>query len=655
MQISRRLLTSLFWGALAGLGALALEQLASLFTLGLPVPLGLTDFLCYLGPMMLLALVIELCLLAARRPCLGPAQSIALPVALLFAATVSERSCFLLTVLTSQPQNWVLILVAVLLGLGSTAGFVLLLRWLLTSVAGANAWALTLASASIALGLACNRHLFDQPLAPIALAGDAGILLGVVLVALLLRWAGTQKVLLGAAGLAGLVLLVMTSRHLWLAPPAASLDAPNSTRPDLLLVVVDTLRQDVFEQVLAGTAEGKNFASALGPAISFTQARASAPWTAPSVASILTGLYPAEHGYAHDPTPVPLSWRLPAEITPLAAKLDTAGYHTTALITNPVIHPLTGIGRGFTTLEYLESSVGMLGWLTVLQWVGLAEHGVYQPAAVVCHRARRQLGAARGQPIFLWLHLMDPHGPLHAHPELFDEPANQALTPLQQRYFSEVRYTLLHLTRLIEFCQEQGIWDNLVFVLTSDHGESFATDGHQLPSQPECELTGHGQALYDEQLRVPLIIRPAGGLTAPRQVKSLVSLTDLSPTLLELAGIPPNHRLTLTPWLNALTPATQHRAVLSTSTTTLAQEAISTSANKLIHYLDGTRPDELYDLLADPCEHHNLANEAPNKKRELRQILEAAKAQLGPTPKGTAPPSAIDEKTRRSLEALGYL
>ena len=122
------------------------------------------------------------------------------------------------------------------------------------------------------------------------------------------------------------------------------------------MIIIDTIRQDLFDSVIAETDEGRRFRGSLKDAAWFSNTVAAAPWTAPSVGSIMTGLYPGEHGFGRpteDPSR-PLQ-RLKDSVPTLAEHLSARGYETMGIVTNSLLHPVSGINRGFSNYTLLQA------------------------------------------------------------------------------------------------------------------------------------------------------------------------------------------------------------------------------------------------------------------------------------------------------------
>src|SRR4029077_19592421 len=166
-------------------------------------------------------------------------------------------------------------------------------------------------------------------------------------------------------------------------------------------------------------------------------------------------------------------------------------------------------------------------------------HHYYQPAEGVTAEVPRWFDArpaGEKEPFFLFVHYMDPHDPYFVHPfngEGYARVANPNPSPAVAEkyrglYDGEIAYLDTHLGRLFEERKRRGLYDPTLIVLTGDHGEEFQEHGGWW----------HGTTLYDEQIHVPLIMKPPVGGAKGRVVDELTTSLDISPTVIARAGIP---------------------------------------------------------------------------------------------------------------------
>lgn len=660
----RRFFLIVLLGALAGLTAMAADQILSELTSGYFAPLRSFHLVIYLGLGVLAAGLVHL---ACRLRRAGGS----LPLVSVYSYALVIIYAFPLFV---RAEDWVyhrgwsipVRLAGGAIALGGYAAWI----WFLTRVVspgrkwpGAFAGALTAAA-----GLALNQNVFYSPLAPAALASDALVLLVAVGIAALER--ANRRVRLVAATSVGLVAIAWIATIVDLGTPSA-VDRSRHDHPNLILVIIDTLRADVFETVLEETEEGREFRRSLGGATWFNRAMAASPWTPPSMASLMTGLYPPEHG--HETRKVvgakkPVLMELSQSVPTLAEQLRDRGYWTEALVTNPHIQRTGGLARGYERYEYVGDAAIQLPvlWAFSSKGVGLFASHAYEDARVLRRRveARSTELGRLDQPFHLWLHAMDPHEPLAAHLDLSPDPVNPPLTEMQRLYRDEVRFCLRELGRTIEDLRERGLLSNTVVVLVADHGEMLPADGHDtgtLQDDGTPKLYGHGHAFYEEVVRIPFVIKVPDAAAGDRVVDTLVSHVDLYDTLAALLGIefeplPPGRFSLATrvvPGIDAVPSASRTFTVMSANVNGPQQLALRTDKFKLIVYPEGERGDEFYDLTSDPLEQSNLADTQPERVAELKSIMELARSAM--VEADSQSPSEMSPETLERLKALGYV
>jgi len=255
-------------------------------------------------------------------------------------------------------------------------------------------------------------------------------------------------------------------------------------RPSVVLVTIDTLRADALGVTGSTTARTPRIDALAAEGVLFSRAKCVAPITLPSHATILTGLTPPEHGFRDNDPARPLPPPELRSFRTLAERLSEDGYATAAFVSASVLHARTGLDRGFD----------------VYDGPGASEPGAIRyterPGGTTVERAIAWLGEAE-RPLFLWVHLFDPHDP-YRPPVPFRSEADPR-SP--EAYADEVAY--------------------------ADHGEGLGEHG---------EAT-HAFRLYETTLSVPLVARWPGRLEAGRVRDDLVSQTELAPAILAAAGL----------------------------------------------------------------------------------------------------------------------
>ncbi len=307
-------------------------------------------------------------------------------------------------------------------------------------------------------------------------------------------------------------------------------------RPDLVLITIDSLRPDHLGSYGYAKPTSPEIDAFAAESIRFSQAVSTTSWTLPSHAALFTGLYDAAHGV------VARDLALAEAHETLAEQLRGAGYRTLGVYSGPLLHPRFGLAQGFESWESCMDPLRREG----------APEGAEQTSPCIAARVREWLAEPDSRPLFLFLHFFDVHydyAPPVGYAERFDSDyagttdfshtmGNDAIGPRMSArdlqhwialYDGEIRYTDEHLGQVFAALRGAGRFDGSAIALTSDHGDEFFEHGSK----------GHRQSLFDEVLRVPLLLKLPGGLAAGRVLHEQVRLIDLLPTLASVAGLPP--------------------------------------------------------------------------------------------------------------------
>jgi arylsulfatase A-like enzyme/Tfp pilus assembly protein PilF len=420
--------------------------------------------------------------------------------------------------------------------------------------------------------------------------------------------------------------------------------------PSVLLVSFDTTRADRIGAYGDADAETPALDALAARGLLFERAWAAAPITLPSHATLLTGLYPHEHGARDNGL-----YRVPDETLLLAEVLAGRGWRTGAFVGSIVLAPRYGLDQGFEVYDAPASG----------QASADGEEGVERPAGAVVDAALAWLDTLGADERFLlWVHLFDPHSPY--------EPPEPWASRHADPYDGEIAHADAQLGRLLEALAARGRDAGLAVIATSDHGESLGEHGEPT----------HGIFLYDATMRVPLIVVPPGGLRAPagapRRVATPVSLADAAPTVLDLLGLPadalPDAR---TPSLLASAAAAAPAAPGAAAAPARAGDPDAPGPSRALYMesllpfhqhrwhplrglawdgwklIDTPRP-ELYALADDPGERDDLAPVEPGALAAARERMASLLDRHRPARKGPAASSPA-EAERKQLEALGYL
>ena len=288
-----------------------------------------------------------------------------------------------------------------------------------------------------------------------------------------------------------------------------SVSPPASSRPDVLLIVIDTLRHDAVFGDSSDPRRGMPLTvEALSTLVAFTNCQTQSSWTRPSMATLFTSLYPTAHGalrgHGHpdrDPDRSSPDDPLRASLVTLAEVLSDADYRTIAIQTNPQLFPSFGVAQGFD--HYRFQNHAPAEWVTdaALEWI--------ERSGSVRTRGRAS------DPLFVYVHYMDPHTPYLRHEDqeysqwvglrpdgaslerlLAGNFTDREVARQRELYRGEVTHTDREIARLLTRLGESPRWRDALVILTSDHGEEFWEHGG----------FEHGHSLHDEILRVPLLI-----------------------------------------------------------------------------------------------------------------------------------------------------
>lgn len=346
----------------------------------------------------------------------------------------------------------------------------------------------------------------------------------------------------------------------WLTVLACSDESLNkpvvstNQRP-ILLISIDSLRADHcslygYKAQFAPDLPTTPFLEKLAKeGVRFDQAISPSSWTLPAHMSLLTGLGPIEHGVRDRHR------QLPEDVMTLAEHLRLAGYSTAGFFSGPLLHPAWGFGRGFDVyrgvVDYSISVEAIVHQqVQLLNKVYDKSHHDAQCSERVVDSALKWLGQEqqRSRSWFLFLHLWDPHYDYHPPAELarkYDPAykglidgsgfmergkrwAGRELAHWKALYDAEIRATDDQIARLWKQMEEWGIADDIILLITSDHGDEFFEHGRK----------GHNKTLFEEVVHVPMLLRASELVPENTVVTGQVGLVDVFPTLLDLTGTP---------------------------------------------------------------------------------------------------------------------
>jgi arylsulfatase A-like enzyme len=405
-----------------------------------------------------------------------------------------------------------------------------------------------------------------------------------------------------------------------------------------VLITLDTTRADHLGAYGYRLDTSPHFDALALESRRYTEAYSTSSWTLPAHASLFTGKFPTTHGAQYAPdgalalgreieAPAGVRARgLPASTPTLAGLLGQAGYRSAGFVAGPWLLRSFGLARGF---DHWDDA-------------GILDHGG-RAAADVTHAAIEWLRARPEGPFLLFLNYFDPHFPYEPSPEDAKRflPPGTAPDPTQREqwgalYDAEIRRMDASLGELLAFLEEEGLYDDTLIVVTSDHGELLG----------EHDEWGHGRLLYQELVRVPLLVKPAEAAPIPRVIEERTQLVDVFRWLVEAAGVP----------APADTPGPEHpmlAEVHSLSRKDPARTRVAWLGDHKLHVREEA-PTLLFDIARDPRERVDRFEDDPARSQALVAEFEAAFSSLPARPAEGAPPE-VDPATLEALDELGYL
>jgi arylsulfatase A-like enzyme len=408
------------------------------------------------------------------------------------------------------------------------------------------------------------------------------------------------------------------------AEPGATPAAP---RNSLLLITAEGLRPDrIGFSGRTGAARTPEIDALAKRSVYFEQVLAPSPSALPSLATILTGLYPQGHQVWDDDA----RNRLDADRQTLAERLKQAGWRTAAFVGTSRLAAERGFDQGFDLFQdgYRPPASGV--WRLALR-----------TGDQLLPAAKSWLEGTGETPFFLWVHFIEPTVPVQA---TLNEPTKGAEEGYRQR-LGELDRQVGELLRTLE---ERKLAPRTHVILTAPHGFGLTQHG---------ELRS-GVFLYDTTLRVPLIVQVAGGAGTPRRERGLAGLVDLRPTLERLLGLPPAPGLPGRDLLGA-SPAEgpAYYAVALMGREVFGWRPFELVARGEHRLITGVR-DELYDVAADPVQKKNLAAARSGEIRKLQALRTAITGRTRlPAPRwegeGSIPPDLGAKLSAKGFVAPG--
>ncbi len=464
-------------------------------------------------------------------------------------------------------------------------------------------------------------------------------------------------------------------------------------RPNIILISIDTLRADHLSCYGYKRKTTPNIDRIAEEGVLFKNAYSTSVWTPPAHASMLTGLYPSQHGVVDEN-------KLDNQIPTLAEILQSNGYRTAGFVNNPAVGQLIGLDRGYDSFHEI--------------WRGLASRQIFHRAI---HKVREALGytdhwASKTnqitvnwltnrrdieKPFYIFIHYIEPHNPLMA-PKPFrwkylkkpligqvdmrkirkvaknplicltddmelNELEIEALTCL---YDEEIAYLDCRIGQLLKWLNSQKLLEDTLLIITADHGEHLGEKG----------LYSHVASLYEPIVHIPLIMRYPELIEASSLNDALVQLIDIVPTILQVAGLEiESFRFSGVPLLPLQQKQEYHDYIIAEwegripnfVKARLAKLDKSHNTNKYTTKLTMLREgpykfiqnsngkEELYNLSVDREESNNLVVKEKANSDMLRRILKDWLLQNKNNQEIAREQYLLDKITKERLQALGYI
>ena len=435
--------------------------------------------------------------------------------------------------------------------------------------------------------------------------------------------------------------------------------SPADKRPNVVLIIIDTLRADKVGAYGCKEETTPALDRLAQQGVQFDRTISQAPWTRPSIGSLLTSLYPRTLGLYREQNEI-----LPDRFTTLAEILKAHDYTTLGLTANPILNTIYNFHRGFD--EYHDSYV-LFGWMDITKGKVARGRVSLPPAPEIFETALRFVSERAGQgPFYIQINVME------VHEWVANRPGTNMLLPEYEDYFKkdgeeEDKYLkYLRLTRqvtdqigqFVKNIQTLPDAEDTLFVFLSDHGEGLGDH----PDVYRSEY--HGRILYETQMMVPWIMYRKGWTPARARIQQDVRLLDVMPTLLDYLGIPAPIEIegkSLMPLINGEVDKLDLGGFYPIETHYKSENKAGVYAENWM-YIHNRTPHrglprfEVHKRGKEPQNGKatNLFDEEPGIVKALRGFLEEWDIKYKKV-EPTAPLTELGQEEREQLEAIGYL
>jgi arylsulfatase len=448
-------------------------------------------------------------------------------------------------------------------------------------------------------------------------------------------------------------------------------------QPNFIIIIFDALRPDHLRCYNETAQELKHFDKFADEELTFTNAFTSAPWTTPSMMSMLTSTYATVHRCFN------FSTALSPSILTIQEILKSVGYETSAVIANPSIYYKFGFSRGFDNfyefgdIKYLEFFKNTrIYYLLKRVIVALGPNfGFTTDTTSWCTKTTISTIHKHNNPFFMWVHYLDPHSP-YKPPEQYitdgyGKTRDETIEYLNEKgyfieldnapendreyilnlYDAEINYLNDELGKLLSVLKQEELWDNSFIFITSDHGEAFLEHGYY----------GHGNSHYSEIARIPLLahIPPRYNKADLMEINQPVSLIDFAPTFLDILNIPELSQFSGKSFLPVISDKQMPDREIFIDTTTEEEEADKTIYFNNYSALFNSRTGELevYDLKIDPYQKNDISDKENEISRKLLDKILKWIDEMENQRKlyGEGKSVGLDDESLEEIRGLGYI
>lgn len=390
--------------------------------------------------------------------------------------------------------------------------------------------------------------------------------------------------------------------------------------PNIIIMSIDTLRRDYLSCYNNYNAKTPNIDYITRDGVIFDQARSASSWTTPSFSSIVSSLYPSAIGQLNSKGTliVPFSLKTFPEI------LKDAGYNNYMFIYPLIAKKSYGISQGIDNIveiphfKWYEEEFKDLIFIR-----GFFPKVYHWEAKYINHYFFKSFPKIK-KPFFIWLHYLDVHSP-YILPEIINNPlaklnplairdgtihlAHSQKEEIKKLYSIEVEYVDKKIGEIINLLKKENLYDNSIIIITADHGEEFWDHGNIY----------HGHSLYDEILRIPLIIKFPKGYMKNHRSSVKVNLLDIAPTILAYLNIAPPYKYQGINLLDAIKNPNKYTDRIIFAENTLYYHEMKAVIYKDYKLILSDEKAELYNLVNDPNEKNSIND--PIKIKELITLI----------------------------------